>query len=392
MTCRFVRRLDLLTRRAGAALLSGVVSLCSTSVSAQPAAGPVAEAVELTWEAPANCPQRHVAQQRIRALAGPALRGAEPLKADGRIVFVNRRYRLTLRVHEQGQLRERTIESASCADLAGAAAVALGLLLRQRSTTEPARPAPGPQQPASTIGTEGSTPHPKPDVAPPPTPPTPPTAATTPVPETRPTPDERETQPDSNDPAPPASEDAPEDTPEDTAPSPERAWKFVVRAPVGSIDVGPLPKPGLGVGGALGLRWNAWSVMGGARIISAQTWLAPRSEVGAEVGRWQAEAALCRGWRAGRLEFAPCLSAGVERIGARGTGPNLTAQSQHSLVFVLGAGGAARLYVFDNLAIFAAAGLSFQTARPRLVIAGLGEVGHVGPVQLSAAFGPEWSF
>jgi hypothetical protein len=383
MTCRFVRRLDLLSRRVGAALLFGVVSLWSTSASAQPAPIPAPEAVELTWEAPANCPQRNVAQQRIRALAGPALRGAEPLKADGRIVFVNRRYRLTLSVHEKGQLRQRTIESTSCADLAGAAAVALGLLLRQRSTTEPERRTPEPQPPLSTIGTDGGTTPPKPnDVA---SPPAVPTAPDAPVPETRPTSDPNETQPDWVDATPPP---APEDAPS----SSERTWKFVVRAPVGSVDVGPLPKPGLGVGGGLGIRWDAWSVVGSARIISAQTWLLPRSEVGAVVGRWQAEAALCRGWRAGRLEFAPCFSAGVDRIWARGTGPTLTAQRQHSLVFVLGAAGAAQLYLFDNLAIFAAAGVGFQTARPHLVVAGLGEIGYVGPVQLSAAFGPEWSF
>ena len=95
MTCRSVRRLDLITRYVVSALLSAAMSLYPAPVSAQTAPAPGAEAVELTWEAPPNCPQRNTVQQRIRALAGPALRGAEPLRAHGRIVFVNRRYRLT---------------------------------------------------------------------------------------------------------------------------------------------------------------------------------------------------------------------------------------------------------------------------------------------------------
>jgi hypothetical protein len=304
-------------------------------------------------------------------------------------VFVNRRYRLTLSVREKGQLRERIIESTSCADLAGAAAVALGLLLRQRSSAEPERQ-PGATEPAApAVGANDGSTTPKPDTTPgPATKPEPATAAPQPsasAPEAVP--------PEDTDESPPDPVEAPTLTPApEEVPSGPRRWKFVVRAPVGSIDLGPLPKPGFGLGGALGVRWDAWSVMGGARIISAQSWLRPESAAGADVGRWQVEAALCRGWRTGRLEFGPCLSVGVDRIWARGRGPDVTAQSQHALTLVLGAAGAGRLYVYDNLAIFAAATLGFETTQPRLVIAGLGEVGHVGPVQLSTVFGPEWSF
>jgi hypothetical protein len=302
-------------------------------------------------------------------------------------VFVNRRYRLTLSVREKGQIRERMIESSSCADLAGAAAVALGLLLRQRSTAEPERqPAAAEPTPPAVGPTDGST-RPSPDATPGAAKPEPAPAAPQPAttaPEAVPPADTNESEPE------PVEVPTPAPAPE--MPSGPRRWKFVARVPVGSIDLGPLPKPGFGIGAALGVRWEAWSFMGGARIISAQTWLRPGSPVGADVGRWQAEAALCRGWSTGRFEFGPCLSVGVERVWARGRGPDVTAQSQHAFTLVLGAAGAARLYVYDNLAIFVSATLGLETAQPRLLIAGLGEVGHVGPVQLSTVFGPEWSF
>lgn len=377
-----MRRLDLISSCVGSALLSAAMSLYPAPVSAQTAPAQGAEAVELTWEAPTNCPQRGAVQQRIRALAGPALRGAEPLRANGRIVFVNRRYRLTLSVREKGQLRERTIESTACGDLAGAAAVALGLLLRQRSVSEPATTVPGaePSAPTTTPNEGPSRSNPEVSVPAVATP-----EAGAPTSEIVPPASTSERQPEAPDvvtppPAPDASSSA------------ERTWKMVIRAPVVSLDLGLLPKPGFGVGGALGIRWDTWSITGGGRIVSAQTWLRPASEAGAEVGRWQAEAAFCRGWRLGRAEVAPCLVLGVDRIWARGTGPGVAAQAQHSFAFVVGAAGAGRLYVSDNVAIFAGVGAGFETARPRLVINGLGEVGHVGPVQLSVGFGPEWTF
>ena len=369
-------------RTAGSGLLCGALFLHSVPLGAQPAPAQGTEAVELTWEAPANCPQRDVAQQRIRALAGPALRGAEPLRAEGRIVFVNRRYRLTLSVREKGELRERIIESASCTDLAGAAAVALGLLLRQRSAGDAAARSPDTPQPGSAAAAENGASRAKPEAPPRVEPSSGPSA---PAPKTQPS---SPNQPSSDSEEEPVPAPAP-----DEEPSGKRSWRFIVRAPVGTLYVGPLPKPGFGVGGALGIRWDGWSVAGAGHFVSAQTWLRPGgSDVGAEVGRFQADVSVCRGWSTGRVELAPCLVVGADRIEARGIGPNVSAQSQSSLAVFVGAAGAAHLYVFENLAIFAAVGLGVQTVRPRLVIQGLGEVGHVGPVQLSIGFGPEWRF
>jgi len=90
------------------------------------------EQVELDWQAPPECPQRAAVQQKLRSLAGEAWRTTERVSAKGRIEKLERRYRLTLSVRDGATVKERTIESDSCVDLGGAAAVTLGLLLGRR--------------------------------------------------------------------------------------------------------------------------------------------------------------------------------------------------------------------------------------------------------------------
>ncbi|HYQ18552.1 MAG TPA: hypothetical protein VEQ58_22405, partial [Polyangiaceae bacterium] len=75
--------------------------------------------LELAWEAPADCPQERVVRERIRAIAGDSLRTMAQLRAAGRIARVDGHYRLTLSVYEGRTARDRTIDSSSCADLAG---------------------------------------------------------------------------------------------------------------------------------------------------------------------------------------------------------------------------------------------------------------------------------
>jgi hypothetical protein len=87
------------------------------------------EQVELDWEAPPECPQKAAVQQKLRSLAGEAWHTTERVSAEGRIERIDKRYRLTLSVRDGAAVKERTIDSDSCVDLGGAAAVTLGLLL-----------------------------------------------------------------------------------------------------------------------------------------------------------------------------------------------------------------------------------------------------------------------
>src|SRR5688572_24095575 len=133
MTFRYVPHLNSRASGIRAALFGALLWALPCGVRAEDAA----DAVDLTWNAPADCPSSDAVLQHVRELAGPALRNAERLRASGRIVRVDGRYELTLTVYDKGKARERTMTARSCVDLAGAAGVALGLLIRQGSPASP---------------------------------------------------------------------------------------------------------------------------------------------------------------------------------------------------------------------------------------------------------------
>jgi hypothetical protein len=359
MTFRFVRPPDSFASLVRCGAICGVTCLLPASVKAQ-------DEVALTWSAPEGCPQHEFVRERIQALVGHTLQKAEPLRAEGRVVRVGGRFRLTLVLREKGGARKRTVESDSCVNLAGAAAVALGLLVRQRSdptapeetgwTSAADQPSSSEDDPASArVGDTGAARRADTGAA--------------------------------------RLADTGGARLADTEAVSERDWHLVLAAPFAALDVGPLPKPEVGVGGGLGVRFRSWRFALSGRVLDAQKWLMPGSgTVGVHSGRWHGGVSVCRGWRSGRLEIAPCLTAGLDRVWARGTGPGVTARTQQAISFVLGAAGSTHFHVFDSTAIFAAAGVGFETSRPRLVIEGLGEVGRIGPVQFSASLGLEWIF
>ena len=368
-------------RSVGGVLLGALAGMLPSLAYAE-------DAVDLAWDAPAGCPQREAVQARVRELAGEALKNAERPRAEGRIVSVNGRYQLTLTVYEKGEARDRTMTSQSCDDLAGAAAIALGLLIRQRpsSSGEPGSSGTGaaaaPGAAAAETGAPGSEKS-QSRTTPPAAPGTKPASKSPPG----------STEPDDADRAGKSSEV--EYSTYGSGLSLPGAWNadFILRAPAAVLDVGPLPKPGFGVGGAVGVRSSGWRITVGGRILMDQIWRIPGSaDAGADVGRWQADLWLCRGFRIGRTELSPCLTAGLEGLSASGTGPGVTPSEQKSLSFVVGAAGTAHFYVFDSMAIFASVGVGIETTRPVLVVEELGPIGQVGPIQLSIALGPEWIF
>ncbi len=336
--------------------------------------------MDLTWEAPSNCPQRDAVQARIRALAGPALRKAGPLRAEGRIERVDRGYRLRLIVRDKGEVRERTMEASSCVDLAGAAAVALGLLLRQGP---PAAERPDGSGAVGSGGEEVDGKPPRPGADGGEDAPRPSDVSATP----------RDATP--GDDATPEDDASTSQRPSDSqdAASGNESLGLILRAPLATLDVGPFPKPSFGVGGGIGIRTREWRFVLGAHVQPRQAWLMPGSAgAGAQVGRWHAELSGCRGWETGRLGFAPCLALGLDRVWARGTGPVVSARSQHSLGLVLGAAGAAHLQVVESLAAFISVGMELAVSRPRLVVDGRGQIGQLDRVQFFTRVGPEWIF
>ena len=345
------------------------------------------EQVELDWEAPPECPQRAAVQQKLRSLAGEAWRTTERVSAQGRIERVDKRYRLTLSVRDGATVKERTIESDSCVDLGGAAAVTLGLLLGRGPNGGENGATGAPVGGASTGaaaggGGAGTTSPGNPGAAAA-------AKATAPSPKQG-APKSPDTDGDSR------SEDDDATNPSESGSS--RTWRMLVRAPLLTLDFVRLPKPSGGIGVGLGVRVAEWRVLAVGRILGDQTqWLAQYPpeypHAGVRMSRAAAEAWACRGFRSAALELSPCVTVGVDHLTLRGQGPaNVAHQTQKAWSALIGGSGSVHVYLAEWMALFTSAGIAVATSSPTLTIQNLGEVGHVGAVQLSAGIGSEWIF
>ena len=326
-------------------------------------ARPVRAELDLSWEAPPNCPQRDEVLERIRALAGSALDETAGLSLEGTIAKASGRYQLTLLVRAGDDARKRVIASDSCADLAGAAAVTVALLLGVDATAldagssdaraadpNAAKADASKQSAPNEDGRSRKPPQPSPAAAP----------------------------------APPA-----ESPPSSESPSP---WAFLARAPTGSVDFGPLPRPALTVGLGVGVRYDAWRIVLAGRLGKTQTVDAPDSggAFGAELDRITGELSTCRGFRVSPFELAPCVVLALEHVKARGYGDGISSMSERTTWPGLGAGAVAHWYALESLAFFTGVSGTVQLSRPRIVIEGAGEVARLAPIAISTTFGAEW--
>jgi hypothetical protein len=337
--------------------------------------------LNLQWEAPPGCPQGSEVLGRIRALAGSSLDETAVLSAEGRIALLDGRYQLTLLVRDGSDVRKRVMTSDSCADLAGAAAIALALLLGAdvgAAESWADNDTPGEQAPK-----EGA-------------------------------PDRREPSSGRSDDIPGEQHDArggdergePRDdraerirlqaessAAADGWPS-TRRWAVVLRAPSGAAEVGPLPGATLGVGLAVGIRYQAWRVLLAGHVFQARTISAtePGSAfgAGASLQRMTGQLSTCRGWRSRRFEVAPCIGLALEYLTARGFGQGVSSESRSVVWPAPSAGAVAHWYAFDYLALFVGLTGYLELSRPRLVIEGIGEVGQLAPAAAGAIVGIEW--
>lgn len=185
--------------------------------------------LELDWEAPPECPQAATVRQKLDALLGEAAAKKGGLRADAHIARVNGRYRLLLTVHDEKGARDRTIDAEACDDLAGAAAVMLGLLLRGQAPNEGGDSSTGTDVTSAAGATEQNPNATGPSAASP-------SAARAASPTAAGNSESR-------------SETA-------TTPSLPRRWNVLVLAPTVHLDLLRLPKPSLGLGLGVGFRYG----------------------------------------------------------------------------------------------------------------------------------------
>ena len=338
-----------------------------------------AEPLTLSWKAPRECPQQAAVRARIDALVPAAATSKERLEADGQIERVGRRFRLKLRMRVGELSGERRIESDSCNDLAGAAAVALGLMLQSAEPqSETEADATGAATPPSAAGTNPSTAGTTAN-AQPPAPPTPPAASE----------DEGEDEQQEGE----QQEDEQEAQDDDRKRPRDRGWAVLLHGPLFALDLGPLPEPS--VGGALGggVLLGDWRFALDFQIAPAQSVsVSGEPRLSADVSRLALEAWICRAWRADPFELSPCVTAGWERVTAEGTGSGVEARSTHASFVSAGAGLLGHLFVADFFALMLGVGAKVEGARPHVVVQGVGEVQQLGPAAFWLKAGPEWIF
>jgi hypothetical protein len=348
-------------------------------VSCMATASPARAELNLRWDAPPNCPRRDEVLDRIRALAGSSLDHFEGLSAEGRIARTNGRFLLTLSVRDGRQHRRRVITSDSCANLAGAAAITLALLLgvdtntadtsAQSDARGQAAPQDGEPDQAERNGRATSAAR-----------------------------GEQQSERDAKERDRRSEEPERDRASVDSRATPDRSsdrrWNVLIRAPIVAADLGPLPEPSVGLGLGTGIGYESWRFLLMGHLYRAQVVRAgdPGSAfaAGADLDRMTAQLAVCRGWRSPPFEIAPCLGLAVERTSARGFGQGVAPETQSAMWVAPSAGAVLHWYALKSLALFVGAHGDLELSRPRIVIDGLGDIGQLGPVSARVTTGLEW--
>jgi len=354
-------------------------------LGATPALAEPPSSIDLRWLAPPGCPQESDVRDRIQTLVG-AGRHDSHLRAEGTITRIDRRFRLDLVVRVRDLLGTRSIESNACEDLAGAAVVELGLLIHSaeaalepsRSGTQPPTLPPVRGAEPSSARSEGTDAH-----------------------SSQGTQGTNDTSPAARAPNGAKSESKPEVASETKEQPPEvesqRPWHALVQAPIVELGVGPLPQLARGLGLSLGLEYESWQVQ--LKGISWQRQNVPAPGFpgyGADVNRIGAAFWGCRELRSSWFGLSPCLTVGLERVSARGSGRNIAKSTKHAFGMTWGAGVHGRVHLASWIRLVMAVGGQIELSRPQISVAGEErayqfDVYQFAPAAFTAALGIEWS-
>lgn len=349
-------------------------SLVGHLLCARSAAAETQQGLDLVWRAPPGCPSREFVQGRIRELLGESAERATHLHVQGEIERTRGRFRLTLSSRDDVGSSKRVIEADSCADLAGAAAVAIGLLIRVELESR------GAETPSAALPTKsaaaGQSAAPEQN------------AAETPA-QSGPA----RTRRANTGPRTPESAPGKGSRNASSEASDEGYPRFLVQAPLVGIDFGPLPEPRPTLGLALGLQLPSWDVSLGAHTSAAQTtWASGVPRYGAELSRATLTLQACQRWAFQQLEGGPCIHLAVDRLTGRGVGEELQSRTQHVLVFAAGGGALGRWRVSQSVGVILSIAGQYEASRPRLRFNGLSELEQLAAFGLSVKSGLEWSW
>jgi len=332
--------------------------------------------VSLDWSAPAECPRVEEVQARIRKLAGSLTSKAKP-RANATITRTEEGgLHLRLVMQSENSTGERNIDGKSCNDLAGAAAVALVLLLQsgdasaqtelradvplddeaRRSERARAEQARAEQARAEQARAEQA----------------------------------RAEQAKSA--AGADSQSAAAEAPADVDDS--RPRRFLVQLPGVALGVGPVPGVSWGVAGAVGVSLERWRLLAGATLWRKRQASASDGfeQYGADISHVTGQLLACRAVVVSRFELAPCATVSVQHVSARGTGAHIAPRTARATWLAVGVAAQARARVSSWFSLALGLGGELETARPRLSLESLGKVEQLLPVAANFTLSTEWHF
>lgn len=327
----------------------------------------------LSWQAPPACPDARAVEAQVTSLlAAPA--GGEAslrsIRADGLVTERAGRFRLELELRDGALVDRRQFEGATCEEVAGAAAVAVALLMRPSEEARAAQPStPAAAAPSAPAGTTRSgeryvpgnnvTKHAIESVVP------------WEVLETT-TRSSRWFDPDAR----------------------RLAWLFNIH---GGLGIGPFsgPNSGVLVGLGVGLEPGLWRFLLSGQLRLETQLLVPEIEgAAAKLAHSSLSLEACRWLVRGPIELAPCLTVSLHVLEASASGSNVTPSPVTTEWLALGPAAVARLPFasLGQVALIGKWGFEVNTARPLLIVDGLGTVEQVGPLEMTLGLGLELIF
>jgi hypothetical protein len=244
------------------------------------------------------------------------------MHVSGVVVSKEGRFELTLLITEGESTGQRVISSDDCHNLDRAAAVVLGLLIRQRQG----------------LAANDSN---------------------------------RDTH---NEPVTPTNQTA-----QDSAPAPPKTatktpnpWRPFLRVPNLVADFWTLPKVNVGIGLAIGLyhapwRWSLSGTLWQSQSKDSANSLSYRTRF-----RHQSiEAWTCRGWSSSNFEVTPCVLLALDHVSARASGNQLNSETQGALPISVGTGALGYWHLGHSASLVLGATGRVMTSRPEFVVEGL---------------------
>jgi hypothetical protein len=268
-------------------------------VHARPVRADEAGALTFSWLAPAGCPSRDEVNAEIARLLGGSIRVPQggDIKARAQVVQ-GATWSLAMDTELAGRLGRRSLEAASCQDLANAAALIIALMIDPEAVAAHATP-------------------PQPVAAPPSPVAPPPVTAPSPAPERKP-----------------------------------RAVEYLVGI-LAAGSFGTLPSIDAGLGGGIGLQGRRWraELRGTYGLRRDQkAWAAAPAGAYGQFNFWAVAFAGCFNVGRESWAFGPCADAEVGVISAQGFGVSQSLPAS-TLWSALGAGGYAAISLGRHLGL-----------------------------------------